>query len=200
MKNILITYYSETGSTKEIATIISENLQGAKTTLTEITKTDTTGYDEIIIGTPNMFGKPAPQVIKFLKRNGEKLKNIPVTVFFTCMDFYSDDKIHTYNTDIFSDSNFKKELKPLKKMTAWEKSHAATTYINSIKKEAPMLQLRAIAFFKGRLKLRELPLIHGLVMRFICFTNKNIKQGTFYKKEDIQKWINHFTKIKKIKS
>ena len=88
MKKILIIYFTESGSTREAADIIARQLwnNGVDVDVFSVKRAGSiSSYDAIIIGTPNWYGKPVPEVKKFLKQNQYELSKIPTAFFFTCL-------------------------------------------------------------------------------------------------------------------
>lgn len=188
MQKILITYYSESGSTKEMAEIMFNTITSYAVELIEVSKVKHLNYDVIIIGTPNMYGKPAPSILKFLKTNEDNLLIKPIHFFFSCMDCYLDNEMESYQLEIYTDSNIPKNINVLNKMNSWQKSHAVSTYMINLNIAAPKLNIVSVAFFKGRLRFKSLSFINSIVMRMISLLNRNIKQGNYYKKNDIETW------------
>jgi menaquinone-dependent protoporphyrinogen IX oxidase len=188
MQKILITYYSESGSTKEIAEIMSNTITNYSVELIEVSKVKHLNYDGIIIGTPNMYGKPAPSILKFLKMNEDNLLTKQIHFFFSCMDCYLDNKMENHQLKIYTDSNIAKNINVLERMNSWEKSHAVSTYLSNLNMIAPKLTIASIAFFKGRLRFRNLSFINSLIMRMIYLMNRHIEQGDFYKPQDVETW------------
>jgi menaquinone-dependent protoporphyrinogen IX oxidase len=188
MQKILITYYSESGSTEEIAKIILNTITNYDVDLLEVGKVQHLNYDGIFIGTPNIYGKPAPEIIKFLKKNNDRLATKSIHLFFTCMACYLDNEMKNYQLEIFTDSNIAKNINVLERMNSWEKSHAVSTYLSNLNIIAPKLTIASIAFFKGRLRFRSLSFINSLIMRMICLINRNVEQGDFYKPQDVETW------------
>ncbi len=189
MQKILITYYSESGSTKEIAEIMSNTITNYDVDLLEVGKVQHLHYDGIIIGTPNMYGKPAPEIIRFLKQNNDRLATKSIHLFFTCMACYLDNEMESHQLGIYTDSNIPKNIYVLERMNSWKQSHAVSTYLRNLNTIAPKLTIASIAFFKGRLRFRSLSFINSLIMRMICLMNRNIEQGDFYKPQDVKIWI-----------
>ncbi len=60
MKKILITYFSESGSTQEIAEILAKSLNYESIEVLKVSDVQNLNYDAVIIGTPNWYGKPTP--------------------------------------------------------------------------------------------------------------------------------------------
>ncbi|MFA8434809.1 MAG: flavodoxin domain-containing protein [Marinifilaceae bacterium] len=193
MKKILITYYSESGSTGEIAHAMARQMNGSKTEVIPQNQVTHLNYDTIVIGTPNRYGKPASQIIKFLKQKKTEIGNTPVLLYYSCMDCYNipmEQKV-----DIFTDSHFQNNTKELRAMNSWEKSHSVPAYLSNINRIAPDLNLVSLAFFKGRLNFKSLSFFNSLVMRLVCMVNKDIKEGDFLKHQDIHLWCKHLASI-----
>ncbi len=195
MKKILITYYSGSGSTQEMAKIIAQNLQCDTVDVLSVSEVQHLNYDMVILGSPNWYGKPTPKVIKFIKKHEKELAKRPIAFFFSCMDCYQTK--HSKQTDIlvYCDSYFKYQVIKDKKLSSWEKSHAVSTYFDNLQKISNKLNISSIAFFKGRLDFKKLSFFNALVMRFICLINKKIKPGDYYKQQDVMEWSKTLEKV-----
>ncbi len=193
MKEILITYFSESGSTQEIAEIIAQNLPYDNIDILSVSEIQHLNYDAIFIGTPNWYGKPMPKVVDFIKTHEKELSALPIAFFFSCMDCYQIRKIE--QPKVYCDSYFKDQVIDAQKLSSWEKSHAVDTYLGNLQKINDKLNIKSIAFFKGRLDFKKISFFNALVMRFICLINKKIKQGNYYKKEDVLEWSKKVTAI-----
>ncbi len=165
MNKILITYFTESESTKEIAKIIAQFLNINVIDIKQVTTVNHLDYDAIIIGTPNWYGKPTPEITKFIQKYDNELTKLPTAIFFSCMDCYQSEKIN--QTEIYCDSYFKHQVIKSKKLSSWEKSHAVSTYWNNLQKISNKLDIKSLAFFKGRLNFKKLSFSNALVMRFI---------------------------------
>jgi len=87
-RNILIAYASECGSTAEIAQTIGDTLcEEGNTVETKWIKNvkDINNYDAVIIGSPIIYEDWMPEARKFVEKNQDILKNIPIAYFITCM-------------------------------------------------------------------------------------------------------------------
>ncbi len=195
MKNILITYFSESGSTQEIAQIIAKSFGSENTNVKPVTEIQKLNCDAVIIGTPNWYGKPAPQVAKFIKKYESELAELPVALFFSCMDCYQSDPEQHPDWQIYCDSHFQTQMVETGKSSSWEKGHAVSTYITNLQKISNKLNIKSIAFFKGRLNFKKISFFNALVMRFICLINKKIKQGDYLQKQDVAKWGNILSEL-----
>ncbi len=185
MKTI-ITYYSESGSTEEVAKILAAQKTVSLIPLQELIKKESLNCELLIVGSPNKYGKLVPDIVKLLKKHHENLSQIPVIIYFTCMDFCID-KNNPVKTAFFTDSWFKNNIK--EKLSSWDKTHSVNSYLKNIEKLVPNLNLQSIAFFKGRLDFSKLSFFDTLVMKFICLINRAIKPGNYLKKEDVKSWL-----------
>ncbi len=186
MKKLLITYFTESGSTQEIAEIIAQNLPYESMDVLSVSEVQHLNYDAVVIGTPNWYGKPTPKVVDFIKKYEKELSALPVAFFFSCMDCYQTKKIE--QPEVYCDSYFKDQIIDTQKLSSWEKSHAVDTYFSNLQKVSNQLNIQSIAFFKGRLDFKKISFFNALVMRFICLINKKIKPGNYYKKQDVVEW------------
>ncbi len=143
-------------------------------------------YDMVILGSPNWYGKPTPKVIQFIRQYEKALARLPLVFFFSCMDCYQTKKIE--QPAVYCDSYFKDQIIDSKKLSSWEKSHAVSTYLNNLNKISNTLNIKSIAFFKGRLNFKKISFFNALVMRFICLINKKIQPGDYYKQQDVVEW------------
>ncbi len=190
MKKLLIAYYSESGSTKEMAETMAQNINGKNIDVLPVSEVKHLNYDAVILGTPNWYGKPTPKVVRFIKKYENELAQLPLAFFFSCMDCYKTEQAENLNIQIYCDSHFKNQVKPSNQLTSWEKSHAVNTYFNNLNKISNRLNIQSVAFFKGRLNFKKLSFFNALVMRFICLINKKIKQGDYFKRQDLIEWSN----------
>lgn len=185
-KSYLIVYYTESGSTKDVATLLAERLNARIINVKERMDDLEIGDSSVIICTPNKFGKPAKPILDFITRSKEQLNKNLVSVCFTCMDCYDvPEEEQTYPCIMYKDSNFIYQVKSGKQMNSWEKSHSVSSYLDVVKKYFPG-ELHLIAFFKGNLSFKDLRFWDALTMRFISLINPKIRQGYYLKKEDVE--------------
>jgi menaquinone-dependent protoporphyrinogen IX oxidase len=198
MKTI-ITYYSESGSTAEIGNMLIQKENCLYCKLEDLLKLKELHCELLIVGSPNKYGKLAPDVVKLLRKHKNLLSQTPVIIYFTCMDFCRE-KFKPVEKNFYVDSWFRNNLK--EKMSAWDRKHSVASYINNIEKSVTGLNIQSMAFFKGRLNFSRLNFFDALVMRLICLTNKNINPGNYLKKEDVNEWINslRLENVQKVKN
>lgn len=65
-KNILIAYFSQSGNTKKLASMICDATGGTLLDIGAGTAVDLASYDTVFVGTPNWAGTVTEPVIKFL--------------------------------------------------------------------------------------------------------------------------------------
>jgi menaquinone-dependent protoporphyrinogen oxidase len=193
MNKILIIYFTESGSTREAAEIVGEQLvkNGADVDVFSIEQpVHISSYGAIIIGTPNWYGKPAPKVKKFLKKNQDELSKMPAAFFFTCLSLSEIAAETPPPFPIYKDPVFDQPAKSLNQMTSWEKSHATSLYIRNLSKIAPKVKPAAMAFFKGRLDFSKLSFFHKIVMKLITLMVKEVQACEYLNLEAIGNWAN----------
>lgn len=189
MNSILITYFSESGSTAEIAQTIADTSNFEKVDVCHISEVKHLNYDAIIIGSPNWYGNLSPAVVQFIKEHEDKIAKMPLAIFFSCMDCYPNSAPSEIPLQIFCDSHFKHQtIKGKASSSSWEKSHAVSTYLNNLNKVSNKLNLKSIAFFKGRLNFKKISFTNAMVMRFICLINKKVKPGNYINPQDVAEW------------
>ena len=113
--NILVAYASEFGTTSEVAEVIGKVFcdGGATADIKSVDDVkDLEKYDAVIIGSAIQYDKWMSDAIKFVTINQNKLSELPVAFFFTCLTLskqtekaerqamaYSD-KLHTLNPKV----------------------------------------------------------------------------------------------------
>ncbi len=188
MKKILVAYHSESGSTKEMAEIIAAKIAGNNIDILPAAEVTHLNYNAVILGSPNWYGKPAPEIVQFVKKYENELAELPLAFFFSCMDCYKTEQCGNLGVQIYCDSNFREQNKHSGKLTAWEKSHTVSSYFSNLSKLNNRLNIQFLAFFKGRLNFNKISFFHALLMRFICVVNKKMKQGDYFKEQDLAEW------------
>jgi|GEM_PF-1699931 len=193
-KGILITYFSESGSTQLSAEKIGEYFfsKGFKSEICQVKDVNhLSNYNLIIIGTPNWYGKPAAEIQSFLKTNHAAFINTPVALFYTCMSVSEISGTETEKISVFKDPVFWTPSKTIKEMSKWEKTHAVSYYIENLEKTVPDFTPLALGFFKGNLTLSKLCFKHRIIMKLITLINKDVNEGEFLSTEALNEWAEH---------
>jgi menaquinone-dependent protoporphyrinogen oxidase len=91
MKTVLIAYLTQTGSTKEAASIIAEVLdsRGFKTTVAEIAMAEPGNFDIVVIGSPIHGMRWAPEAADFLRKNRETLSRKKIALFSVAYVYFT---------------------------------------------------------------------------------------------------------------
>ncbi len=195
MKKILVAYYSESGSTREMAEIIAANIAGNEIDVLPVAEVAHLNYTAVILGSPNWYGKPVPEVVQFVKKYENELAELPLAFFFSCMDCYKTEQSGNLGVQIYCDSNFREQNTHSGRLSAWEKSHTVSSYFSNLSKLNRRLNVQSLAFFKGRLNFNKISFFHALLMRFICVVNTKIRQGDYFKEQDLAEWSMELGKV-----
>ncbi len=94
MQKIMIVYDSESGSTEEASLILKGEFEvlNKHVMITKVTNDiDITGFDTVILGSPNWFGKVTPNIQDFIKINAHELKEKKNGCFFYMHVFNEDE-------------------------------------------------------------------------------------------------------------
>lgn len=177
MKNILIVYSSIAGSTCQTAEIIAEKLRArgmdARTTPAKGAFIDN-DCDAVVLGSYVRYGKPAPEVRKFLRQNNERLQGMPTALFFSCLHITLEAGDDTTNT--FIDPAFK--ALPLKTLNFSDRQHALGLYRKNL---VPLPgKTTFLGYLKGRMNFGRLNPVDGLCMRIMSVFIPQTVQGDFF--------------------
>ena len=93
---ILIAYASKTGSAREMATLLAENLPNQEVTLCDLgtEQPDPSGFDHVVLGGSIRMNRAHKALRAYLARYGEVLCAIPHTLFLCCA--FSDQLDHYF--------------------------------------------------------------------------------------------------------
>jgi menaquinone-dependent protoporphyrinogen oxidase len=184
MIRILIAYATHTGTTADVATVISEELTktGFETEVCLLDQVkDLDNYQAVVVGAPMIMGWHR-QALRFLKQNCAALEKIPLAIFVTAMSVTSDGKL---NSTIQMHLDEKLALKPRdpKRLSIKERYTSSISYSRPIIKIAPK-SLKAIGFFGGRLDLYRLKWWEVLFVLLVV----GAKPGEKRNWPDIRQW------------
>jgi menaquinone-dependent protoporphyrinogen IX oxidase len=184
----LVTYDSVYGATTAAAMHIAEALaeQGIEADLHPIGVEDISNYDAIVLGSPIHMGRCTKAVKQFLKKNRMALTSKQVAFFFTCMSVFS--KEYRSSFPLYVDPSFDDPNRPPARLRFMADNHTVSYYLNQFLKLTPGSQPVAIAFFRGRLRMADLKLIHRLLMRFAKFALPEVQDGDFLNPTVIRTW------------
>ncbi len=121
MEKILVTYFSKTGSTKEIAERIGKNLseKGLENEVVKMSEVkDMNNYSKIVLGSPIYGMKMAPDFMKFVEDNADSLKDKVLGIFPVAYIYYDGRKFWRKAMDK-SLRKLEKKLNPEKQTTVF---------------------------------------------------------------------------------
>ena len=191
MKKILIAYDTGYGTTAEIAQMIRKEilLCGAQADAIQVTAVDRlTTYDAVVVGSPIRLGRCTPRIKNFLKRNAGALNHLPIAFYFTCMSVIRVSDEPDLPFPLYVDPAFGNESKSRDKVTLMEFSHSYPYYLKHFLKLVPRIKPVSVAFFKGRLDLRRLSLLHTLIMKLAIMLMEEISEGKFINPDAVRHW------------
>ena len=119
MKNVLIAYATNAGSTTKVAQVIGEELgkdsaQVQVCRLEEVTSVEP--YDAVVIGAPMIMGWHGAAV-KFVKKHQQALSHVRVAYFLTAMNLTQTNEQSVGTTPIYVDPALAKPPKNAKRLS-----------------------------------------------------------------------------------
>jgi menaquinone-dependent protoporphyrinogen oxidase len=169
MKNVLIAYATNAGSTTKVAQVIGEELgkDGAQVQVCRLAEvTSVKPYDAVVIGAPMIMGWHG-DAVKFVKKHQQALSHVPVAYFLTAMSLTQTNETSVGATPIYVDPRLAKPPKNEKRLSFKERYATATNYLRPVLDAAPSVKPVSAGFFGGRLELYRLPLLQMLFVLLV---------------------------------
>lgn len=160
MKNVLIAYTTDNGSTEQVAQVIGEELGqlGLQAQVYRLEKVDDiAGYDAVVVGAPMIMGWHR-SAITFIKRHQKALSAKPVAYFFVAMNLTHPIESRLKTTPIFVDPLLAKPPQKAGHLSWKERYATVDNYLGAALKAAPQVAPVSAGFFGGRLDLFRLNL------------------------------------------
>jgi menaquinone-dependent protoporphyrinogen IX oxidase len=158
MKKVLITYATMSGSTGEVAQAVGKEIEGngMQVDILPLEKIgDLSAYNAVVIGAPMVMGWHR-SAQKFLVKNREALRRIPLAVFATGMSLTSAGETEVSAVPVFVDENLAKPVENAGRPNLKERFTDINHYVAPILKSAGPAHPVSVAFFGGRLEYMRL--------------------------------------------
>lgn len=136
MERILIAYATNSGSTAEVAQAIGEELgkTGVQIDVLPVEKVNALeSYDAMILGAPMILGWHRA-ALRFLKKNRNALKQIPLAVFVTCMSLTRSGETNVQGVPVTVDENLPKPPQNPDRLSFKERYSLVSNYLRPILK------------------------------------------------------------------
>lgn len=185
MKKVLVTFITHSGTTRDVAEAISEEITktGADAQVLELSEVkDTREYDAVVFGAPMIIGWHR-SALKYLKSHKAELASKPLALFLTGMSLTESPKPEMPGVDLHLDL---KLITPPQKPGRYNHKELFTTlkhYLTPVLKAAPT-SLKALAFFGGRLDMYRLKWYDALFVMLVV----GAKPGEKRNWPDIRAW------------
>jgi len=158
MNHILIAYSTNGGSTGEVAETIADELRqaGRQVEVCELTKIGSLeSYESMVIGAPMIFGWHA-QARRFMRRNRKLLVSKKIVYFACALRLTSDLKSTTSAIPVTIDPGLVSQPQKPGALNLKERFTSVSHYLSPMLTCAPGITLLSVAFFNGKLDLRQL--------------------------------------------
>lgn len=185
MKKVLVTYITHSGTTREVAEAIAEEITkaGFETDLSELSQVkNTSEYSAVILGAPMIIGWHR-DALNYLKNHKSELSTLPTALFLTGMSLTESPKPDMQGVDLHIDP---KLIVPPQKPGHYSTKENFTTlkhYLTPILKVAPS-SLKALGIFGGRLDMYRLKWYDALFVMLVV----GAKPGEKRNWPDIRAW------------
>lgn len=186
MKNVLIVYTTNSGSTEEIAGVIAEELgkNGDQVSLQRLEQVDSLdAYDAVVIGAPMILGWHR-MARNFVRKHQPALAGKQVAYFFTAMRLTQTPGERIGAIPLFIDPVLARPPEKPGRMSFKERYATPVNYLTPVLKSAPKIRPVSAAFFGGKLELFRL---HWLQMLFVMLVIR-AQPGDFRNWPAIREW------------
>ena len=193
MTRILIAYVSHSGSTREIAQFLREEL----TTLgfdidarpvTEIS--DLTPYEFVIAGGLLYRFGWHPDIVQFLEKNLPELQKKRVALFVTGMHLVKTPKCEQLSYPVFVDPAIANPIWARQKPGIFDGGSTIDGYLRQALPVIEQIKPVSLGFFAGKLDLRSLKLPEQMIMRILMLLT-GMKTGDYRNWDVLRAWGQH---------
>lgn len=185
MKKVLVGYITHSGTTRDVAEAIAEEInkaghQAEVLLLDQVKAIES--YDAVVIGAPMIVGWHR-DALKYLKTNKSALASKPLALFLTGMSLTESPKPDAPEVDIHLDPKLVTPPQKPGRLTFKENFTTLGHYLNPILKLSPQ-SLKAIGVFGGRLDMYRLKWYEAIFVMLIV----GAKPGEKRNWPDIRAW------------
>jgi menaquinone-dependent protoporphyrinogen oxidase len=197
MTQVLVTYVTKSGSTRDVAEAIAEemNKAGVEARILPLKEVkDVSGYAAVVLGAPMIMGWHK-DALNYLKKHKEELKEKPLALFLTGMSLTDVSRPELPGVELHVDSRFVVPPVNADRLTFKENFATPQNYLRPILKVSPE-SLSAIGLFGGRLDMYRLKWYEALFVMAVV----GAKPGEKRNWPDIRAWAAGLPALFKLKT
>jgi menaquinone-dependent protoporphyrinogen oxidase len=191
MKRLLIAYVSHSGSTQEIANFLCDELtnQGHLVDVQSISEiSNLSSYDGIFAGGLLYRFGWHPEIIQFLKKNLQELREKKVALFVTGMRLGKAPQSNQFSYPVFVDPSILKFPSDQRRDNPLDGITTIDNYLRAALPTLAILKPVSLGIFAGKLDLHTLKLPEQLIMLMLMLLS-GMKAGDHRNWEAIRTWI-----------
>jgi menaquinone-dependent protoporphyrinogen IX oxidase len=179
MKNILVAYSTQNGSTKDVANAVGEELAqaGARADVARMESvTDVDRFSGVVIGAPVMLGW-RPATTRFIARHLPSLQRKPIAFFMTAMRLTRFDEPACHGVPLYFDPQLQCMPRNPRRLSLPERLTTPSHYLNPVLRRCPGVIPVGVDFFGGKLDLRRLQPVQRLLVWLFLKTPPDDKRN-----------------------
>jgi menaquinone-dependent protoporphyrinogen oxidase len=186
MKNMLVAYTTNSGTTEEMARVIATELGKDGTTvdvrrLEEVTSIEP--YSAVVIGAPMILGWHRA-ASRFVKAHQQALSRVPVAYFISAMSLTKTNQSSVKGVSIYADPGLVKLPRDANRLGLRERYTAMTNYAGQPLKAAPLVKPVSVGIFGGKLEFHRLKLLQVLFVMLVI----RAPQGSLHNWPAVRQW------------
>lgn len=187
MKKTLIVFDTVSGSTREMAEIIRDEMENISVSIKPVDKVESIdGYDTVIIGSPIRFGGFTAKIKKFIKKNRDELVSKKIILYFSSLYIVKLKEEEKPAATFYIDPTLNIQTLSRKEATSMDKTHSIGCYYKAILKQTSGLVPDTIAYFNGRLDLQKLNIFFRLFMKIVVSLTTKERVGEFLNRDSVK--------------
>jgi menaquinone-dependent protoporphyrinogen IX oxidase len=188
MRKAIIVFDTVSGSTREMAEIIRDEMKGLSADIAHIDVIiSLNGYDTVIIGSLMRFGAFTAKIKKFIKKYRNELSSKKVIYYFSSLYITNIKEEEQPAITLYIDPSLNIQTISKKDATPMDKTHSIGYYYQAILKHTAGITPLAIAFFSGRLDLQKLNIFERLFMKIVTSVTTKERIGEFLNPDSVRK-------------